>query len=396
MINTLLIYNYFKKELTINEDEIIGNLLEKIINIFNLTIYNIESIILYLKNKDNNNENKFIFGSSELLYSMKIKTFLDININSYILKIEIIDKKYYYNENIEKKNTFLDSYHKWYQEKEISKYIEHINNSTNYFESNRNQITNNIELNNINNLENISLDEIKDNGINLHNLDHNNDINNQCKNINQDFTNIIFNNIQQSNFNNLYENNNQISNINFLNINENNNNMYLDNDDINDNHENNNNINDNTNNDNINMSLNHFQTYNEELSDKYTDELRNNILNITSILQNEYISKYINIVNNFENNIINSEIDYVHENIIIALSEEEFEIIKKNNYYSFKDNNQLSCNICLEILEENSELINLNCKHIFHCVCIKNWLTKHSNKCPVCRKEVSKGKPINL
>ena len=35
----------------------------------------------------------------------------------------------------------------------------------------------------------------------------------------------------------------------------------------------------------------------------------------------------------------------------------------------------------------------LKCGHIFKEECIKEWLSESSNKCPVCREEVAKGKP---
>jgi hypothetical protein len=56
----------------------------------------------------------------------------------------------------------------------------------------------------------------------------------------------------------------------------------------------------------------------------------------------------------------------------------------------------IECSICLENFIDNDKLIKLKCNHNFHHNCIKNWLCKESNKCPVCRIEVAKGNPINI
>ena len=50
-----------------------------------------------------------------------------------------------------------------------------------------------------------------------------------------------------------------------------------------------------------------------------------------------------------------------------------------------------SCTICMEsFLEDKSEVTLLNCKHIFHHNCLKNWLFKNLThpKCPNCNYNV--------
>ena len=42
-----------------------------------------------------------------------------------------------------------------------------------------------------------------------------------------------------------------------------------------------------------------------------------------------------------------------------------------------------TCPICIE---DTSNNIKLNCQHIFCNECIKTWLSKQSNACPICRK----------
>ena len=73
-----------------------------------------------------------------------------------------------------------------------------------------------------------------------------------------------------------------------------------------------------------------------------------------------------------------------------------YSCIKKNynKYYdSYKKNKNLKeklilnddmiCSICLENLKDNNCVI-LNCEHIYHKICIKEWLKKN-NSCPNCR-----------
>ena len=43
------------------------------------------------------------------------------------------------------------------------------------------------------------------------------------------------------------------------------------------------------------------------------------------------------------------------------------------------------CNICLEDMSLEDNLVNLKCNHVYHNSCIKEWLTKQSTKCPTCR-----------
>jgi len=51
-----------------------------------------------------------------------------------------------------------------------------------------------------------------------------------------------------------------------------------------------------------------------------------------------------------------------------------------------------TCNICLESCLENNKLIKLKCNHEFHSSCIEKW--KQYNTCPVCRKTIDNDKPV--
>ena len=68
-----------------------------------------------------------------------------------------------------------------------------------------------------------------------------------------------------------------------------------------------------------------------------------------------------------------------------------------NLYKKYKTNQSLSerihiseiddscCPICLEEYDNNKKIIKLNCNHIFHESCIKEWFVEKDN-CPNCRK----------
>ncbi len=47
------------------------------------------------------------------------------------------------------------------------------------------------------------------------------------------------------------------------------------------------------------------------------------------------------------------------------------------------------CTICLEDFEYNSNVIKINCGHIFHPNCIYKWLKPDKiNTCPTCRQNI--------
>ena len=49
--------------------------------------------------------------------------------------------------------------------------------------------------------------------------------------------------------------------------------------------------------------------------------------------------------------------------------------------------NSNECAICLDKIENNKNIILLNCDHYFHKNCLDNWFVK-SKTCPICRNDV--------
>ena len=81
------------------------------------------------------------------------------------------------------------------------------------------------------------------------------------------------------------------------------------------------------------------------------------------------------------------------EDIKVVLSNKELNNLNNDKYKNNKEKGD-KCNICLCNYDNDDDIIILKCNHMFHKKCIEEWLSNNSNKCPVCRNEVAKGKPI--
>ena len=47
------------------------------------------------------------------------------------------------------------------------------------------------------------------------------------------------------------------------------------------------------------------------------------------------------------------------------------------------------CSICMSEMEEGEVVSTLKCSHKYHKECVEEYLSQHSNKCPICRANVS-------
>ena len=132
----------------------------------------------------------------------------------------------------------------------------------------------------------------------------------------------------------------------------------------------------------------------EELNDNQSQELENNdsenidvlrsdLLNNMSILFSPPIINYIDILNEFnfthnDNNIEDNIGDNLYENIITALTDDEFNNLEKINYNDNDNLDKNNCNICLNVFDNNEKIIKLKCSHYYHINCIEIWLKKHN------------------
>lgn len=209
---------------------------------------------------------------------------------------------------------------------------------------------------------------------------------------------IFINNSQQEN---LYPN----INITFLNphnlqniINHNNENINNENENnLNVDNENENDPNvDNENENNINLEniLNNIGNLNTEI----------NLQNINPQIINPQIINPQNILNTVENNLFNilrnaiiTDIDINNDGNTVNTEQEDVKIIMKDEDFEnieVIDNleNEEKCSICLDNME--NEILKLSCGHFLHKECGREWLCKCSNKCPICKKELSEGIPL--
>ena len=93
--------------------------------------------------------------------------------------------------------------------------------------------------------------------------------------------------------------------------------------------------------------------------------------------------------------------DFSEDSIKVTLVQEEFQKQLNITYSVYMDTpeykaNQFksqTCNICLDDFESEDTIMVLNkCSHYYHQDCISTWLTNESNKCPICKVEVGKGR----
>ncbi|XP_072326809.1 E3 ubiquitin-protein ligase Arkadia isoform X1 [Scyliorhinus torazame] len=60
---------------------------------------------------------------------------------------------------------------------------------------------------------------------------------------------------------------------------------------------------------------------------------------------------------------------------------------KQEDDDGIEDDTEEKCTICLSILEEGEDVRRLPCMHLFHQVCVDQWLTTNK-KCPICRVDI--------
>lgn len=48
------------------------------------------------------------------------------------------------------------------------------------------------------------------------------------------------------------------------------------------------------------------------------------------------------------------------------------------------NNNETMCSICMEVLTRDESVMRLQCEHMFHADCVRQWV-QTKNQCPLCR-----------
>ena len=372
----LVIYNNIYKKVILNSSIQFGIIHEKILELFNLIIYNIEYCNIKINNKE------YIIGKDNCLFNNHLSDLL-LGIDNIEIQFNIFDRKRDENGYVIKENEIIDNYYKWYQEYENNNYRNYINQHENvmFNQYETNQIQNNTFFNNL--LSNIT-SSLQDQINNLENNQINTEVNVSTIDSSIDLETEI-NEIIEVNEENKETEENELNidcsiEDNYLDI-QSNNDLHVEDSDEDQQPNNQDTININNINYN-NLDLNTSDDYLEvnTLTNEYINIIRNTISDTFDTFQNHN-----------DLNINNNNFD---ENIIIALTKEDFdelEIIGEDE--NIQDE---KCNICLTELDKDNKIIKLKCGHFFDYECIENWLRKHSNKCPTCRIEIAKGEPINL
>jgi len=77
------------------------------------------------------------------------------------------------------------------------------------------------------------------------------------------------------------------------------------------------------------------------------------------------------------------------EDIICTLDDTDKENLKK---IKLENDLEDKCNVCMDQMKKEEEVLILPCNHTFHTCCIEEWLTKYNYRCPICKQEVGKPK----
>ena len=115
----------------------------------------------------------------------------------------------------------------------------------------------------------------------------------------------------------------------------------------------------------------------------FLNNIRNNNINY-----NNNNNIYNNNNRNYNNNRINSNRNNYNRNINNNYNRNNNNNNNNNNGISkYTKCDQKQCTICLELFKEGENIRRLECLHIYHINCIKNWL-KNKDQCPVCKFKV--------
>jgi len=423
-MNTIKIkYNDYEKIMEVDKSILLGDIVEKILHVCNIMIYDIEKIIMILQDNE-----RIVLGSDKATLDTSFE-----NLNFNIKYFDILSR-----DLSNKNNEFINKYNNYIISKEDERLARRLQNQYNYppnyplnYSSN-NQPNNSNFLNLLNNYlqnENLNLNNDEDDEDEEESYSEEEDTytmqstqSTQSTQLNiDDILDILEEQILNNPQNNeTTQNNNAAQNNNATNSNEpnaDNLNNYFSNVTT----SNTNGVTTITagNNGSSYLQLSYAQLpssnlNNQSNSSSVTEEggqtspwttlfsqlMSNNIQPSVQGLTNlgssnqgtsqEYAQLFLNSLNNL---ITNPDL----EDIKIVCTNEEVAQLKILKFQDFKNSDvckTTDCNICLEEYDDNDDLMLLKCDHYFHEKCIKHWLLEDSNKCPLCREQVAKGKAL--
>ena len=135
---------------------------------------------------------------------------------------------------------------------------------------------------------------------------------------------------------------------------------------------------------------NNIDTYDEYSSYDFT----NDIISVFTIL--DIIQRRNNLSNVYIDNLL------FEDDLATAMREsletdkqlvrtDEFLEFKTIKYCNIDDKNSYNttCSICLTNFEDECDVSVIDCEHLFHTDCIKEW-SRYKKNCPICREELKK------
>lgn len=114
-------------------------------------------------------------------------------------------------------------------------------------------------------------------------------------------------------------------------------------------------------------------------------------------IRNERLSLMVQIENNIQlslaqviNNDTGSRKQYLLRENRKGLDYLLKKVVLTKSYDKLLNENQTNCTICLEIFVTSDMILELSCKHVFHQICLENWLNENilNPKCPNCNFNV--------
>jgi len=104
------------------------------------------------------------------------------------------------------------------------------------------------------------------------------------------------------------------------------------------------------------------------------------------------LTSYSNIFTNLLNSL-GLTTTGLAEDVKMVLTDQEISQLKRIKFKDISGCEQDKCTVCLDEFEDDDDMIELKCGHHFHEDCIVHWFKTCSNKCPICREEISRGVP---
>lgn len=122
-----------------------------------------------------------------------------------------------------------------------------------------------------------------------------------------------------------------------------------------------------------------------ESSEENNDNVVTVIMTSTSLnipnVNRSVVNEMTNIILSHLESITRLDVEFIN---FISEELEQNNVMSETDFSNLPKSNEINnCPICFV---DNTDNVILECNHIFCTNCIKEWLTKNKNNCPICRK----------